>query len=236
MKKITLAIFGLIFIAGSAFADTTNVGFKLSYGNFDASGSHTTNSNGAGSTAINFVDGPSGGAKVNSSGDATFPFASLFLEREKELTNLNLALGLDFIPLTAEIDKLGGGDGTDATVEVGNQITLYVQPSKELSNGFKVFGKLGYSRMSLDISDVKRQATTNVSGTPSTDTNTSKDLDGVMVGLGVEKSVSAGPFDFIRLEASYTDYDSVSHTNSNGKILTADADLTAINLSIGKKF
>lgn len=220
MKKITLAISGLVLLAGSAFADSTNIGAKLSYGNFDASGTETQN----------LTSDP----KLTSSGDANFPFASIFLEREKEFTNFNVALGLDFIPLTAEIDKLGGGDGTDATVEVGNQITLYVQPSKELSNGLKVFGKLGYSRMSVDITDITRQATT--AGTASTDGSTSKDLDGITVGLGVEKSVSAGPFDFIRLEASYTDYDSISHTNSNSKKLTADADLTAINLSIGKKF
>jgi hypothetical protein len=220
MKKLTLAISGLVLLAGSAFADSTNIGAKLSYGNFDASGTETQNL--------------TSDAKLTSSGDANFPFASIFLEREKEFTNFNVALGLDFIPLTAEIDKLGGGDGTDATVEVGNQITLYVQPSKELSNGLKVFGKLGYSRMEVDITDITRQATT--AGTASTDGNTSKDLDGITVGLGVEKSVSAGPFDFIRLEASYTDYDSISHTNSNSKKLTAEADLTAINLSIGKKF
>ena len=220
MKKITLAISGLVLLAGSAFADSTNIGAKLSYGNFDASGTETQN----------LTSDP----KLTSSGDANFPFASIFLEREKEFSNFNVALGLDFIPLTAEIDKLGGGDGTDATVEVGNQITLYVQPSKELSNGLKVFGKLGYSRMSVDITDITRQAT--AAGTASTDGSTSKDLDGITVGLGVEKSVSAGPFDFIRLEASYTDYDSISHTNSNSKKLTADADLTAINLSIGKKF
>ena len=220
MKKITLAISGLVLLCGAAFADSTNIGAKLSYGNFDVSGTETQNLTSA--------------AKLNSSGSAKFPFASIFLEREKEFTNLNVALGLDFIPLTAEIDKLGGGDGTDATVEVGNQITLYVQPSKELSNGLKVFGKLGYSRMSVDITDIKRQAST--AGTASTDKATSKDLDGVMVGLGIEKSVSVGPFDFIRLEASYTDYDSISHTNSNSKKLTADADLTAINLSICKKF
>ena len=220
MKKLTLAIFGLVLLAGAAFADSTNIGAKLSYGDFDVSGTETQNLTSA--------------AKINSSGNAKFPFASIFLEREKEFSNLNVALGLDFIPLTAEIDKLGGGDGTDATVEVGNQITLYVQPSKELSNGLKVFGKLGYSRMSVDITDISRQATS--AGTASTDKATSKDLDGVMVGLGIEKSVSAGPFDFIRLEASYTDYDSISHTNSNSKKLTADADLTAISLSIGKKF
>ena len=223
MKKITLAIAGLMLLAGAAFADSTNVGVKLSYGNFDATGTETQN----------LTSDP----KKNSSGNADFPFASIFLEREKEFSNLNVALGLDFIPLTAEIESIPGGgtaDGMKATVEVGNQITLYVQPSKELSNGLKVFGKLGYSRMSVDITDIKRQATT--AGTASTDATTSKDLDGVTVGLGIEKSVSVGPFDFIRLEASYTDYDSISHTNSNSKKLTADADLTAINLSIGKKF
>ena len=225
MKKLTLAVSGLVLLAGAAFADSTNIGAKLSYGNFDASGTETQN----------LASDP----KLKSSGSAKFPFASIFLEREKEFSNLNVALGLDFIPLTAEIDTLTGGgaaDGTSAKVEVGNQITLYVQPSKELSNGLKVFGKLGYSRMTVDISEIKRQPVTNGSGTASTDKATSKDLDGVMVGLGIEKSVSAGPFDFIRLEASYTDYDSISHTNSNSKKLTADADLTAINLSIGKKF
>ena len=225
MKKLTLAISGLVLLAGAAFADSTNIGAKLSYGDFDASGTETQN----------LTSDP----KLNSSGSAKFPFASIFLEREKEFSNLNVALGLDFIPLTAEIDTLNGGgaaNGTKAKVEVGNQITLYVQPSKELSNGLKVFGKLGYSRMTVDISEITRQPVTNGSGTASTDKATSKDLDGVTVGLGIEKSVSAGPFDFIRLEASYTDYDSISHTNSNSKKLTADADLTAINLSIGKKF
>jgi len=225
MKKLTLAISGLVLLAGAAFADSTNIGAKLSYGDFDASGTETQN----------LTSDP----KLNSSGNAKFPFASIFLEREKEFSNLNVALGLDFIPLTAEIDTLNGGgtaNGTKAKVEVGNQITLYVQPSKELSNGLKVFGKLGYSRMTVDISEITRQPVTNGSGTASTDKATSKDLDGVTVGLGIEKSVSAGPFDFIRLEASYTDYDSISHTNSNSKKLTADADLTAISLSIGKKF
>ena len=223
MKKIILAISGLVLLAGAAFADSTNIGAKLSYGNLDATGSETTNS----------ASGASGGAAVNRSGDADVPFASVFIEREKEFANFNIALGLDFMPLTAEAETLTG-TGTNAKIEIGNQMTIYVQPSKELSNGLKVFGKLGYSRMSVDITDITRQATN--AGTASTDGNTSKDLDGITVGLGVEKSVSAGPFDFIRLEASYTDYDSISHTNSNSKKLTADADLTAINLSIGKKF
>ena len=237
MNKLLLAISGLILLAGSAFADSTNVGVKLSYGNFDAAGSHTTNRAGVGSTAIAFVDGKTGGPAVNASGDATFPFASIFIEREKEFSKGNIAVGLDYIPLSAEIDSIPGGnaaDGTGATVEVGNQMTLYIQPSKELSNGVKVFGKLGYSSMNLEINDIKYQAST--AGTANTDGNTTKNMDGIMFGLGFEKSVSVGPLDFIRLEATYTDYDTVNHTSSNGKKQTADADLTALNLSIGKKF
>ena len=88
--------------------------------------------------------------------------------------------------------------------------------------------------MNLEINDIKYQAST--AGTANTDGNTTKNMDGIMFGLGFEKSVSVGPLDFIRLEATYTDYDTVNHTSSNGKKQTADADLTALNLSIGKKF
>jgi len=234
MKKLALVMCSLTFLLGSAFADTTSIGVKLSYGNMDASGSTESNSAGTGSTLNNFVDGPAGGAKVVSSGDSDVPFGSIFIEREREFSKANVAIGLDWMPLSAEVEKLGGGTGTDATIEIGNQFTIYIQPSKELSNGVKVFGKLGYSSMNLEINDIKYQAST--AGTANTDGNTTKNMDGIMFGLGFEKSVSVGPLDFIRLEATYTDYDTVNHTSSNGKKQTADADLTALNLSIGKKF
>jgi hypothetical protein len=41
---------------------------------------------------------------------------------------------------------------------------------------------------------------------------------------------------FVRLEATVTDFDQISHTNSNGKVVKADAEMTMISLSLGKTF
>ena len=225
MKKILTTLACLVGLQGFALADTTNVGIKLSYGNFDASGSETQDSG-----SIN-----SGGTALARSGDADFPFASAFIERDFALTNFNIALGLDYIPLEAEVETIGGTTGFNAKVEVKDQFTIYVQPSKKLDNGMTVFAKLGYSQADLQISQTSRQAgTTGTNDTVGTDTGASRDLEGPMIGLGVEKEFANKAF--VRFEVSYTDYDEISYTNSNGKILKASAELTAAHLSIGKKF
>ena len=222
MKKLTIAFISVIFLAVSAQADS--VGVRISQSNMDASGSHTTNSG----------SGGSGGAAVNSSGNADFMVASLFAEKDIELGGMSMSIGLDVIPFTTEIDKLGGSDGFDATVEVGNLITAYIQPTFDLGD-MSVFAKVGYSQADLDITNISRQATT--AGTASTDGNTGKDLEGMMFGAGIQKAVQhMGGDGFVRLEATVTDFDEITHTNSNGKVVKADAELTMISLSIGKTF
>jgi len=220
MKKIILCAAASCLFVGAALADSTYLGVKLSYGELDADGTNTTNSS----------SGGSGGAELNSSGSMNLPLASIFFEKEIELSNLNMAYGIDLMPLSAST-QLDGGTGTDADVEVGNQVTVYIQPSKTLANDMAVFVKLGYSRADVDVTNITRQATT--AGTASTDASASKSLEGPMIGLGFQKT---NPSNFVRLEVTHTDYDQISYTNSNSKVLTADAQLTAINLSIGKKF
>jgi len=220
MRKIILGLATSCLFVGSALADSTYLGVKLSYGTLDADGTNTTNS----------ASGGSGGAALNSSGNMNLPLASIFLEKEIELSNLNMAFGIDLMPMSAST-KLDGGTGTDADVEVGNQLTAYIQPSKTLADDMAVFVKLGYSRADVDVTNITRQATT--AGTASTDDSASKSLEGPMIGLGFQKSNETR---FMRIEATYTDYDQISYTNSNSKKLTADAELTAINISFGKKF
>ena len=222
MKKLTIAFISVIFLAVSAQADS--VGVRISQANMDASGSHTTNS----------ASGESGGAAVSSSGNADFMVASLFAEKDFDMGSMTMSLGLDVIPFTTEVEKLGGGDGFDATVEVGNLITAYIQPTFDLGD-MSVFAKVGYSQADLDITNISRQATT--AGSASTDGNTGKDLEGMMFGAGVQKAVQhMGGDGFVRLEATVTDFDEITHTNSNGKVVKADAELTMISLSIGKTF
>ena len=221
MKRLITAIIASLFVGSFALAETS-VGIKASIANMDASGSHTTNSS----------TGASGGDAVNAAGNADFELASFFIERGGlDINGINFSIGLDVIPFSAEVDKLGGGDGTDATVKVADVFTVYIQPTFNAANDTSVFLKAGYTQGDVEISDITRQATT--AGTASTDGTTSKTLEGFMVGLGVQKNVDMG---FLRLEATVTDFDEISHTNSNSKVVKADADMSMISLSVGKTF
>ena len=217
-KKISITLLTILLGNAVANADSTNIGLKVSYGTMDASGSHTTNDS----------------ATVNESGDASFPFGSVFIERQISTGNMDIALGLDINPTTQEVDKLGGGDGFDATVDMGNLYTAYIQPMKKSGN-VTFFAKIGYSQADVDISNISRQATSSeTTDSASTDGPQSKSLEGPMFGLGIQ--VDAASSSFVRLEASRTDFDEISHTNSNGKIVKADAELDAISISFGKSF
>ena len=219
MKKILMAVFLSTLVGFSALAEGTSIGIKFSNANMEASGSHTTNSTTSGSLG-------SGGAAVSASDDADFNMASFFIERSIDAGALSMSVGLDVIPMSAEVDKLDGGDGFDATVSVENVITAYIQPT--FGN---VFVKAGYTMGDVDITDVSRQATN--AGTASTDGDQSKDLEGFMYGAGIQVDLDAG---FVRLEGTVTDFDEISHTNSNGKVVKADSELTLISLSLGKSF
>ena len=229
MKKIVISAIIFVMTGFSAFADKTNVGIKITQGNMDASGSHDTDSG-----AVN-----NGGDPVSASGDADFAMGSLFIERQLEdiQNNLDVALGLDIVPFTAEIDRIGGNDGVDATVEIGNLITAYVQPMFKATENATIFLKLGYAQADLDVTDIRRQAGSagQTNDVQSTDTSTSKSLEGPMYGAGVQFAMGS-VLDVIRLEATLHEFDTISHTNSNGKIVKADAELMQLSVSFVKSF
>ena len=210
-----------VFFTFSVSADT-NIGVSISAANMDATGSHTTNSS----------SGGSGGTAVNRSGSADFEMASFFVEKEVEAGGLTVAIGLDMVPFTAQVEKLTDGRGFDSTIEVGNLMTAYIQPMFDVGN-VTLFLKAGMASAGLDITDVSRQATNTASGTASTDSDQNKSLEGHMYGAGIQSDAMGG---FVRLEATMTDFDEISHTNSNGKVVKADSELSRITLSFGKSF
>tara|TARA_B110000093_G_C12746035_1_gene316440 strand:- start:1 stop:672 length:672 start_codon:yes stop_codon:yes gene_type:complete len=221
-KKLIIAAISASFVASAAFADSTNVGFRISTGNLAASGTETTN------TATNVTQAEK---------DANFEMGSIFVERQIETTDkFNITLGLDFVPITADIAKLDGGTGFDATVSAGNLLTAYVQPTFNITDTISIFGKVGLAKGDLQISEISRQATAAGNGTASTDVGPEKSLEGMVYGIGAQMNRSFGAFDFVRLEATQTDFDKITHTNSNSKVLTADAEMELISLSIGKSF
>ena len=220
-KKLIITAISAALVASAAFADSTNVGFRVSTGNLAASGTENTNLSGTDVT--------------QAEKDANFEMASVFVERQFETSDkFNIVLGLDYVPLTADIASLGGSTGFNAKVSAGNLWTAYVQPTFIVSDSISVFGKVGFASGDLEITDISRQATT--AGTASTDVAQDKTLEGTVYGIGAQMNRATGPFDFIRLEATQTDFDKISHTNSNSKTLTANAEMQLISLSIGKSF
>jgi len=227
IKKLLISASAFGLLANVALADSTNVGINLSYGKLDATGTEQTDSAGS----------DTGGTVVSSgSGDANFPFGSIFLEREVNLTNFNVALGLDYVPVSREVDKLTGGNGTDATVKVKNIKNIYIQPSKTLDNGVSLFARIGYLHGDVNVSDITRQTggVSQSNDNASTDTSANKTLKGPTFGLGAEKKLANGLF--VRASYTRTSIDKIEYTNSNGKKLTADADLDTLSISVGKKF
>jgi len=221
IAKLSAASLLLTSVSIPALADNFNIGLSGAYGKFEASGSETKDS-----------------VTKNRSGDAEFPFASIFAEYNKTMSKeWDVAFGLDYIPFSAEIDDrsqtnsdLSAGTtvtGTrKATLDLKNHITAYIQPSYNLGDGFAVFGKAGFSHADLKISSTGLSTDGTLSGDDK--------LQGYLAGIGIQKNVDKTMF--VRFEANYTDYDTVTYTNSEGTKFTADPELWTAKISIGKSF
>ena len=220
MKKLTLALVLLSFMGFNANADM-NVGVKVTAAELTADGSETQNS---------------GATVVQKERDASFELASIFAEAMVSLGGMDMALGVELVPLTAEVAVIGGGTGFDATVEVGNLRSAYIQPMMTTDGGVSLYVKAGYAQADLDISNVSRQATASATtDSASTDTNLDQELEGPMYGLGMQISTDS-IIDAIRIEATRHDFDEISFTNSNNKKLKADATMDAVSIALVKSF
>ena len=110
IKKIAPIALLLTGISSSAFADNWNLGASASYGNIDGTANDTQ-----------FTGNTSSGTGVAqtrgaNSGDADFPFASIFVEYVKTMDkSLDLVVGLDYVPFKAEIDDKSFSDNDKRT-------------------------------------------------------------------------------------------------------------------------
>ena len=82
-KKLIIAAISASFLASAAFADSTNIGVRLSAANMAASGTENTNLAGTNVT--------------QKEKDADFYLPSIFVERQMDLeSGISIAVGLDF--------------------------------------------------------------------------------------------------------------------------------------------
>ena len=235
IKKFIPAALLLTSISSAAFADNWNVGASGSIANIDGTASDTQvmTRDGANSTVAQTRGGKSG--------DATFPFGSIFVEYAKTMNkDLDLIIGLDYVPFKAEIDSVsrtdssleGSADAVSVTgvrkakLELENYATLYLQPTFKVGGGTSVYGKVGYIHGDVKITG---------SNTATSSTINAKDtLNGYTVGLGVQHNINKNLF--VRLEGNYTDHDSVTATDSKQTKFTADSEIYAGKIAIGYSF
>ena len=232
VKKIIPAALLLTSISSAAFADSWNVGASGSIANIDGTASDTQVT-GAGVRVAQTRGGKSG--------DATFPFGSIFVEYAKTMNNdLDLIIGLDYVPFKAEIDSVSRTDSSlegnanavsetgvrKAKLELENYATLYLQPTFKVGGGTAVYGKVGYIHGDVKITG---------SNTATSSTINAKDtLNGYTVGLGVQHNINKNLF--VRLEGNYTDHDTVKATDSKQTTFTADSEIYAGKIAIGYSF
>ena len=219
MKKLILTIAFLTGFVSAAYSQGS-VGFTINMADIDTSLSDDIDSNGTTDTTKDI------------SNDVMF--GSIFLERQ--LGN-GLVVGIDFIPFEAEFESRSttqtsrttsttDTSGTNkGTADVSKHLTFYVQPTKELNNGNKIFATLGLVRADVE---------SKVQSVSSTDKTVDQSLDGIKLGLGLKRDVGANGF--FKLELNKTDYDDISATTSNNTKVTADIDTTVLGLSLGRSF
>ena len=108
----------------------------------------------------------------------------------------NFAIGATYIPMEAKIGT-GKVDGGSVTGELKDHYTIYVEPAFVINKDASLYARLQYAHADMTL--------TGATG--------SNKLEGWGAGIGLKTFLNANTF--IRAEANYTEYDSISGTNVN---------------------
>ena len=218
MKKIIITLVSSIFlIFGNANAVGFNIGGSLTGGVFSVDGATEKNE-----------DVTKNATSENEDAEGLYAIGSVFTELT--LTD-KIAVGVDYVPHSLESNQVSneqevdGGSNVTNTAEVHIEDMYTVYASYFLTDSF--YAKAGYTQ--ADVLTVENLGT----GGAYPDT----DIEGMMVGIGYTKDLEEGMF--VRLEANYSDFDSVKVTNSNDSTKSVTVDGVqgyGARLSIGKSF
>jgi hypothetical protein len=226
MKKITiliLMVFG--YFSNAQAIEGVNFGVSLTAGVFEADsgkeefkGAHVGGAS-PGNISKSSVDTP----------EAMVGFASVFLE--KEITDM-FALGIDYVPHSMDTDTAEniqadkGAASKTNSVKVSFEDLLTVYGTAQLGDA-GLYAKVGY--VQVDVNTEETLATGGAYG------NT--ELDGYTIGLGYARDIENDMF--VRMEATYMDFDGATLTNTvdSTKSVTADGiSGYGARLSIGRAF
>jgi len=232
MKKILILVTGsLLFLANLSFAEIENgfsMGITGSSYEIDTVVKDDIDSNGTTTTTKNLED--------------TVGAGSVFGEITLSNGSLGVILGVDYIPISADLDKRSATQhstaaaaagaapqvtGTNSgSAEITGHTTVYIQP------GFISGSTMYYVTAGWVSADIEATVST-VTG--STITNKVQSLDGSKIGAGIKHDFGNGMY--VKLDYADTDYDRVSYkTSTNSTTVTGDIDARQTSLSLGINF
>ena len=208
MKKLIGLIFGTaLLFSTSAYSDVM-VGVKIGNGDLEGTNDAYT----AGST--NYTS-------TTASKDSMY--GAIFAE--VGLGDTPLSLGVEYVPLDADITLDNANSSTSANVE--DYITAYLLFMHNTGDA-NIYAKAGYSQ--ADIGTIKSKSTV---------VSQSDSLEGFMVGAGIQTDELPNGL-LGRVELTFTDFDDVTATTtSNGSTAvkkTADGELITITFGLSKAF
>lgn len=196
-----------------------------------------------GGTTTNFSGAKAGAITMVPSVDLSYTFALS--------PKMSLGFGVDYIPAKADITS-GSFTKRDTTADTDTQVsttsnltaefkdhyTIYVQPTFVINKDSAFYGKIGYSQAKVTL-PATIVGSTNGAGANVTETitNRSPDLEGMQYGLGLKTFLTNQAY--VSIEASYTDYDTISTTTTGGDTTkTYRANLEAVQgrVTIGYQF
>ncbi len=216
MKKLIMFLVSALFAFSVANAET-RIGISGAFTALETSGTETRKAN---------------STKTSKTVEEDVLVPSIFAEY---VTDYGVALGVDYIPVEAE---LGSGTGANddaetsgankASAEITGHLTLYAL----VPMGESFYLKAGYAMTSIDTTETLATGTAYGNET----------VNGYTVGVGLAADADNGYF--YRLEGTYSDYEDADF---NGTLLTeasasvrnkvnAELEALAIRFSVGKSF
>jgi len=226
-KTIISLIFGLsLFMMPVKAQEGLSLGFTLGMHSLDQAADEDVDSNGS-------VD-------AKHSRSDSFQVPALTASYTKDIAGMmSLTVGAEYVPVKATLSTAVNTDtdstDKDSTIDVAvtnrvkatldNHLTVFIQPTVNVSDTLKVFGTIGYSEANVEIAGQTQTSTAK---------NFSPTLEGIRLGLGVRYYVQDGIF--VQLEGYEVDYDTISGTTADDTKVTVDADDTVAQVTIGTTF
>ena len=227
LKTIISLIFGLtLFLMPAKAQEGISLGITVGAHSLDQAADEDVDSNGS-------ID-----AKHSRTDSFTVP--ALTASYTKDLAGMmSLTVGAEYVPISATLSTAVNAD-TDTTdkdsainiaktnrvkAKLDNHLTVFIQPTVNVSDTLKVFGTVGYSEADVEIQGQTQTSTAK---------NYSPTLEGIRLGLGARYYIQDGMF--LQVEGYQVDYDTISGTTSDDTKVTVDADDQVLQITVGTTF